>query len=53
LANGADVNITDKLYDTPLHRIASQGRVEILQILLKHSVKPILDAQNEGGNTPL
>lgn len=50
----ADVNVKDIRGDTPLHRLASMGRVEILKIYLTNAtVKPILDCPNREGNTPL
>ena len=53
LENGADPNIRDNRNDTPLHRLASIGRVEILKLLLESGGKLNLDAQNREGNTPL
>lgn len=53
LDNGADVNIVDDRMDSALHRAASIGRLEILEMLLKTRVKPNVNVQNKEGNTPL
>lgn len=53
LERNADVNVKDVRGDTPLHRLASMGRTEILKLYLSNSVKAILDCPNREGNTPL
>jgi cytohesin len=51
IALGANVNVQDEKYgETPLHRAASRGRVEILQMLIGAGAK--LNVQDKGGWTP-
>lgn len=47
------MNVKDSRGDTPLHRLASMGRTEILKLYLTNTVKPILDCPNHEGDTPL
>ncbi|KAF3794522.1 Serine/threonine-protein kinase [Nymphaea thermarum] len=51
LDTGIDVNSTDIDDRTALHVAACQGRVEIVELLLKHGAR--LDMQDRWGSTPL
>ncbi|KAI8435964.1 hypothetical protein MSG28_004126 [Choristoneura fumiferana] len=47
---GANVNEADVLHATPLHRAASLGRNNIVELLLSHNIK--VDPQDSTGSTP-
>ncbi|MEE6497014.1 hypothetical protein FKM82_002561 [Ascaphus truei] len=51
LENGASPDATDNLHSTPLHRAASKGNLQIIQILLKHRAST--NIQDSEGNTAL
>ncbi|KAI6198254.1 Ankyrin repeat protein [Aphelenchoides fujianensis] len=52
LENGAEVNVADKYGNTPLHRAASQGHMEVLQLLCAQPGIRV-DLPDREGNTPL
>jgi energy-coupling factor transporter ATP-binding protein EcfA2 len=51
LSSGADVNVTNKNNETPLHLAAWKGYAEIASLLLKHGAN--VNAQNYVADTPL
>lgn len=53
LQNGADVNVMDKRMATPLHRAASKGDVEIVQLLINLGKNININVTDLYGNTPL
>lgn len=52
LENGAQVNVQDKFGNTPLHRAASQGHLDIIRLLLSQKGVRV-DMNDQEGNTPL
>ena len=50
-AAGADVNARDRLGRTPLHKVAENGRLENVVVLVTEGAD--VDAQDKDGNTPL
>ena len=50
---GAQTNIKDVTGCLPLHRAASAGQAEALRELLKHTAKPLINARDTSGATPL
>ena len=55
LRDGADVNLQDDNFDTPLHVYVKKRRYECLLALLVHSNPESLEVDHEGGdlNSPL
>jgi len=51
LANGADVSAKDVEGQTPLHRAAEDGHVEVVKVLLANKAE--VDAKDTEGMTPL
>jgi len=51
LAEGANVDVTDKLNRTPLHRSAEEGHTETVRVLLAGGAN--IHATNQAGKTPL
>jgi len=51
LAKGADVNERNRMGESPLHQGATDGRVEIMRLLLQHGARH--DALDGLNNTPL
>jgi ankyrin repeat protein len=51
LSSGADVNVTNKNNETPLHLAAWKGYAEIASLLLKHGAN--VNAQENTGLRPL
>ena len=51
LADGADVNVKDKVGGTPLHHAAFNGHKEIVELLIANGAD--VNAKNNGGKTPL
>jgi ankyrin repeat protein len=51
LEYGADPNTQDEYGDTPLHKAASEGRVEVVELLLVYGADPTV--KDEDGRTPL
>ncbi len=50
-AKNVDVNARDDAGSTPLHQAAAFGRLDAVQLLLKHGADPTL--RNQEGDTPL
>lgn len=53
ITNGANVNITDNLNATPLHRASSQGHTKIVRLVLDKGDRIDVNARDSAGNTPL
>ena len=50
LDNGAEINAIDKENNTPLHEAARKGRLNVVQVLLKHGADATVKGYN--GETP-
>ena len=53
LDSGRDVNAKDQKGKTPLHRAASEGHKEIVELLIAKGANVNVNAKNEFGSTPL
>ena len=51
LERGVDVNVLDKVHDSPIHSASYYGKLEITRVLLDHGAKA--NAENDRGETPL
>ncbi|MFO1257276.1 MAG: ankyrin repeat domain-containing protein [Gammaproteobacteria bacterium] len=51
LLNGANPDLRDSTGNTPLHKAARNGILNVVQVLLKYHAD--FSAQNDDGNTPL
>jgi ankyrin repeat protein len=51
LERGVDPNTQDKDGDTPLHKAAYKGYVDVVKLLLEHGADP--NIKNKSGITPL
>lgn len=51
IANGADVNATDKFGQTPLHAAVGSGRIDLVELLISRGAA--INAKDGNGETPL
>src|SRR5258707_1081619 len=51
LKQGVDINTPDDYKSTPLHQVSQRGRLDIVELLLRHHADP--DTRNSRQNTPL
>lgn len=50
---GSQTNVKDVIGSLPLHRAAGAGRAEALRELLQHTARPLINARDASGATPL